>query len=307
MITSDTLNLHSDSFEIGLQYYLIANSVPASTSTLSADIYTHSDSTKSAALYLDTELSALLEVSPYVIRVWEGDYLLQQYEQNALTKKGWTGILIGVSEETSFEALLAHLRQRLLVSFSSGRKGILHYSNPNVANYFFGETELHTNTESWLGVIKQVCWYGAENSPNQGVWCKVQNHSDKAEAHTPSWVITPSQEAAFNMQNVDKALATYFTNASLVLKNSHKWTQYRRYFNEAETLGFAELDNIYQYLTLCRSQNSSCDQKEHYSAEKAATSLFERLDIKAIQSVNEAQKLHHIEMLIKKDESYANG
>lgn len=306
MITSDTLNLHSDSFEVGLQYYLIANSVPASTPTLSADIYTYSNSAESAALYLDSDLSTLLDVSPYVIRVREGDYLLQQYEQNALTKKGWTGVLIAVTEETSFEALLAHLRQRLFVSFSSGRKGILHYSNPNVANYFFGETELHTNTESWFGMIKQVCWYGAENSPNQGVWCKVQNHSDKAEAHTPSWVITPSQEAAFNMQNVDKALTTYFMNASLDLKDSHKWTQYRRYFNEAETLGFAELENIYHYLTLCRAQNSSCDQ-EHYSAEKVATSLFERLDIKAIQSVNEAQKLHHIEMLIKKDESYANG
>lgn len=306
MITSDTLNLHSDSFEIGLQYYLIANSVPASTPTLSADIYTHSNSEENAALYLDSDLSTLLDVSPNVIRVREGDYLLQQYEQNALTKKGWTGILIAVTEETSFEALLAHLRQRLLVSFSSGRKGILHYSNPNVANYFFCETELYTNTESWLGMIKQVCWYGAENSPNQGLWCKVQNHSDKAEAHTPSWVITPSQEAAFKLQNIDKALTTYFTNVSLDLKDSHIWTQYRRYFNEAETLGFAELDNIYQYLTLCRAQNSSCDQ-EHYSAEKVAASLFERLDIKAIQSLNEAQKLHHIEMLIKKDESYANG
>ena len=306
MITSDTLNLHSDSFEAGLQYYLIANSVPASTPTLSADIYTHSNSEENAALYLDSDLSTLLDVSPYVIRVREGDYLLQQYEQNALTKKGWTGVLIAVTEETSFEALLAHLRQRLLVSFSSGRKGILHYSNPNVANYFFGETELHTNTDSWLGMIKQVRWYGAENSPNQGVWCKVQNHSDKAEAHTPLWVITPSQEASFNIQNIDRALTTYFTNASMDLDDSQKWALYRGYFNEAETLGFVELENIYQYLTLCRAQNSSCDQ-EHYSAEKVAASLFERLDIKAIQSLNETQKLHHIEMLIKKDESYANG
>lgn len=307
MITSDTLNLHSDSFEAGLQYYLIANSVPASTPTLSADIYTHSNSVESAALYLDSDLSTFLDVSPYVIRVREGDHLLQQYVQNALTKKGWTGVLIAVTEETSFEVLLAHLRQRLFVSFSSGRKGILHYSNPNVANYFFGETALRTNTESWLGMIKQVCWYGAENSPNQGLWCKVQNHSDKAEAHTQSWVITPSQEAAFNMQNVDKALTTYFTNASMDLDDSQKWALYRGYFIEAETLGFVELDNIYQYLTLCREHNIAHHQDEHYGVEKLTKNLIDRLDIDAIRLINEAQKIHHIEMRIKKDESYANG
>lgn len=307
MITSDTLNLHSDSFEVGLQYYLIANSVPASTPTLSADIYTHSNSVESAALYLDSDLSTFLDVSPYVIRVREGDHLLQQYVQNALTKKGWTGVLIAVTEETSFEVLLAHLRQRLFVSFSSGRKGILHYSNPNVANYFFGETALRTNTESWLGMIKQVCWYGAENSPNQGLWCKVQNHSDKAEAHTQSWVITPSQEAAFNMQNVDKALTTYFTNASMDLDDSQKWALYRGYFIEAETLGFVELDNIYQYLTLCREHNIAHHQDEHYGVEKLTKNLIDRLDIDAIRLINEAQKIHHIEMRIKKDESYANG
>ena len=309
MITSDTLSLHADPFESGLQYYLIANSVSISGSTLTADIYTLSDSNEREALFLDSDLSSLLDISPYVVRVTDGDKLLQQYVQNAVTQSGWSGILVAVSEETQFEALLAHLRQRLFISFSSERKGILHYSNPNVANYFLGETESSSSTESWLGIIKQVCWYGAPNSPYQGLWCKVQNHSDKTNVHNLPWVITPQQETAFKVQKMDQALAKYFFKNSKPEEaiDSQQWLVYRRYFKEAQTLGFAEIDNVYQYLTLCGEYECSNDQKEHYRPEMTKSTLIERIDIEAIQSINESQKLQHIKMLINKDESYANG
>ncbi|AEF55531.1 DUF4123 domain-containing protein [Marinomonas posidonica] len=315
MIASETFSLTSEPFEVDVEHYLIVNSVPVSTPPLLADIQRHSDTSDYVALYHKSELSTLMDMSPYVVKVHQDHPLLHQYVGNAEAHNSWSGILLTVSKDVPFESLLSHLRQRLLVSFSEGRKGILHFSNPAVANYFFSETTEQTDTDSWLGPIKQVCWYGPNHSPNQGLWCKIQNSqaisetpsSDQDQAPSSMWLMTASQALAFKQQNIDKALADYFTQMSLSVTDPQQWLTYRAHFHDAEKLGFTEFENIYQYLSLCEKQHTVDQQDDNYRIETETKRLIEQLDIQTVQTLQEDQKLPHIALLLEKDPSYVNG
>ncbi|MEP7731229.1 DUF4123 domain-containing protein [Marinomonas primoryensis] len=316
MNTSDTFHLQAGSLQPNLQHYLIANRLPGSMPNLMADMYAHNGGADNAILYLNSELSELLEVSPYVIRVHEGDFVLKQYERNAVVQNGWSGIVISVADTTSFDELLMHLRQRLLVLFSSDRKGVLHFSNPNVANYWFGEADTN-ETAVWLGPIKQVWWYGANNSPNQALWCHIWNLLDAPPVDTsppPSlWSITESQKAALELKKVDKVLAVFFLSASISVKSSQQWLRYRSFFCDASTLGLTERDNVYQYLLLCNEHDHANENLDDNFREVGADgnnldkSLIESLDVAFIQTLSESKKLHHIKTRLKRDRSYANG
>ena len=316
MNTSDTFNLQASSLQANLQHYLIANRLPGNVPNLMADMYAHNGGADNAILYLNSELSELLEVSPYVIRVHEGDFILQQYERNAVVQNGWSGIVVSVAETTSFDELLMHLRQRLLVLFSSGRKGVLHFSNPNVANYWFGETNSN-ETGLWLGPIQHVWWYGAERSPNQALWCHFQNHSDAPATDSNSslllWSITESQKAALELKKVDKVLAGFFLSTSMNVQNRQQWLRYRSFFCDASVLGLTELDNVYQYLLLCGEHDHTNENLDDNVREVGTDgnnldkSLIESLDVAFIQTLSESKKLHHIKTRLKRDGSYANG
>ncbi|BFM48496.1 DUF4123 domain-containing protein [Marinomonas sp. THO17] len=316
MIMSETFSLTSDAFEeADVEHYLIANSVPISTPSLQADLQRYCDDSDYVTLYKETELSSLIDMSPYVVKVHQDHPLLHQYIHNAEANTHWSGILLTVTKDISFKSLLNHLRQRLLVSFSQGRKGILHFANPAVANYFFSETIEQTDTNTWLGPIKQVCWYGPNHSPNQGLWCKI--HNVQAALETPSsdedptsslqWIMTASQAFAFKLQNIDKALTDYFAQMSLSVTDRQQWLAYREHFQDAETLGFTQFENIYHYLSLCEKKPSHGQQDDNYRIETKTKRLIEQVDIQTVQSLQEDQKIPHIAQLLEKETSYVNG
>ena len=91
---------------------------------------THPDTQKLVRQHL--KLNSFAEQSPLLVRLNNQPTLTQAIEQTPLE---WPGLLIESACDTP--SVLAHLRQILFVKFDQQRKGILRYSNPTVASYFF--------------------------------------------------------------------------------------------------------------------------------------------------------------------------
>ncbi|MBL4831904.1 MAG: DUF4123 domain-containing protein [Aliivibrio sp.] len=284
MQVSDTLNIQNN-LNLELHHYLVATH----TSTMAKDIYTHTKSPDIAPLYINTVLADLFKCSPYVVRVFPNDNLIEQYQHKAKLTKNWSGIIVSVSSSTSFEALLSHLRCRLMITFEGQRKGILHYYNPIVANYFFDGPNT-TDTDNWLGPIKQVCWYGSNHSPNQSLWCKIDN-SSLTESEISTWVMTPSQQASLEILYDDQILANFLTSTSQTINNREEWYQHRHYFSQAEHLGFIDIDHIYAYLSLCR---------EHGSIDNTV------FNSKKFTRFSPAEKIQYLTSILKKDSVYVS-
>ena len=113
---------------------------------------THPDTQK---LFANTSLNSFVERGPLLVRLNDQPTLTRAIEQ---TPTEWPGLLI--DSETDTSSVLAHLRQMLIVKFDQQRKGILRYSDPTVASYFFAACTSQ-DLSLWLGPINSLSWYGA--------------------------------------------------------------------------------------------------------------------------------------------------
>lgn len=331
MKTKNTLNQLLASFDDNLRHYVIANHVATNTWGLIADIQAvcHGQHTAYAMLYQKTKLADLSAISPYVALIKPDDALATLYENNAITKKNWSGIIVSIDKDTPFETLLQHLRDRLFVSFSDNKKGILHFSNPAIAHYLFGENTETTDTETWLGPIKHISWYGPTTSPNDKDWCAFSNSAEEHNDAVSPWLITESQQRALDLQQIDGVLSTYFTAQSVVPDNRQQWLVYRRLLNEAHTLGFTQSADVYAFLSLCgqysflrepnqtnhdnfrtvhvtvkKDQREDIEQKRTDDLTQPITAHLEAT--KTFQILSTQDKLKHIERLLEKDKEYVN-
>lgn len=106
-------------------------------------------------LFAGTSLNKFTAQSPLLVRLNNQPTLNQAIEQNP---EEWPGLLIESTCDTP--SVLAHLRQILFVNFDQQRKGVLRYSNPTVASYFFGASAAQEHS-LWLGPISRLRWFGA--------------------------------------------------------------------------------------------------------------------------------------------------
>lgn len=287
MQKTESLNLASCS-DIELHHYLISHYAPS----MAQEIYTHANSSDIALLYATTALAELSEYSPCVTRVHDADKLLKEYQHKAVSMDSWSGIVVSVPSTTSFSTLLTHLRQRLLILFTGGRKGILHFYNPRVANYFFDSVEAQ-DTNHWLGPIKQVSWFAPEHCLNRSLWCKVINTSLPVISTSqvpPLWKMTPSQQTALERLYNDKVLADFFASISLTVTDSEQWSQYLQYMTQSEQLGLSEKEHLYAYLSLCRKFGSADEVM---------------LNSTPLLRLSAPQKIAYLEKMLTKDTIYA--
>lgn len=105
-------------------------------------------------LFDNTDLADCTDESPLLINVEGKPEIIRAVEKSP---EEWPGLLIRCTQPA--ETLLAHLRHILFIRFDKVRKGVLRYSLPVTASYFFpacSDEELST----WLGPIEAIAWYG---------------------------------------------------------------------------------------------------------------------------------------------------
>jgi len=259
-----------------------------------------------APLYIETRLSELISYSPFVVKINNGDKLCQHYQQNAINtapnNELWSGIIVTTTMAVSFKQLLSHLRQRMMIIFDNERQAVFHYQNPTVAHYFFGEAN-QQDTAAWLGPISQINWFAYSASAHHNSWCRVINdkptppfkQSEQQQPGSEVWTLTVSQQRALEIKYDDKLLAQFFNDNDIpspkAKPNRDLWLQYRRYINQAQSLGLETTEHLNQYLSLCRQYSDS-------------VTLAAQLP--ALQTLSNAEKISALQHQLSKDFTYVS-
>ncbi|WP_339465276.1 MULTISPECIES: DUF4123 domain-containing protein [unclassified Pseudomonas] len=115
-------------------------------------------------LFESTELQEYTEQSPIWLESASSAFIIEQMRE---IPSAWPGLII--ESQASNENLLAHLRYILFIRFDTERKGVLRYSNPRTASYFFTVKD-ETTSGTWMGPINRMNWYG-------GTWFDLANNS----------------------------------------------------------------------------------------------------------------------------------
>ena len=159
---------------------------------------------KPRMLFDKTELAPYRDKSPLWVAVTDDDRLLQTVHN---APESWPGLII----ESPFhhDILLAHLRHLLIVNFDEIRRGVLRYSNPVTASYFF-TTGTAEEKAPWLGPISRLSWYGGtwpDLAQGNQRWMSLDNPqvscwTPPAQPTTPR--LSDAQEDAFRRQERER-------------------------------------------------------------------------------------------------------
>lgn len=193
-------------------------------------------------LFDTTELAAYSEQSPIFVACDESSRLHKAVRK---APEDWPALII--QSEHSAAQVLAHLRQILLVRFEGGRRGVLRYSNPTTASYFFPACQ--AEHETWLGPISRLSWYArtwADRAVHSSTWQSLENsrvESWKACVHEP--VLRGDQERALRRQQQEHFLYRWWQKQRDVC-----FSQAQQWLDEGLHFGFTTTDTLEHYLNL---------------------------------------------------------
>lgn len=160
----------------------------------------------------------------------------------------WPGLSIDSSH--SLDELLKHLRQILFIGFDGQRKGVLRYSNPRTASYFFPACTVD-DLPTWLGPIQTLAWYGATwriSASEQARWYRAENL--QAEQWQPTTEplllhLSDEQSQALRCQQTERFLFQWWEQQS-ALSFPQAWD----YLKEGMASDFVSADSLSAYLDL---------------------------------------------------------
>ncbi|SEL01000.1 protein of unknown function [Pseudomonas agarici] len=166
--------------------------------------------------YANYESHLLFEGTPlHGVRDW-GPRLVRLAPDCPLAKlsqawpRQWAGLFL--LSRAPVAALLAHLRQMLLVRFDADREGVISYYNPQTASYFFDGVDAR-ELSRWLGPIILLYWHG-------GTW------ADKAVGSL-GWLqlINPCLEGpALSHRRGLSAMQQRRLRACLLERHAYQWS-----------------------------------------------------------------------------------
>lgn len=209
------------------------------------DVYRMSENPDPSRLYDGTELAAYTDESPLLLSV-SANPSLQRAMQDA--PETWPGLLITAGCKR--DDLLIHLRHILLVRFETERKGVLRYSIPRTASYFFPACAAETHL-TWLGPIQSLSWYGGtwqDSANGLEAWHSIENVTPPAWApaavkDTPS--LNSAQEYALRQQQTERFLHHWWSQQSIA-----SFDDASRYLDEGMADGFLSADSLTTYLSI---------------------------------------------------------
>jgi hypothetical protein len=221
-------------------------------------------------LFDSTELQAYSEQSPIWLPPTSSSIILELMRQEPTE---WPGLII--ESHATEEVLLEHLRHILFVHFDTERRGVLRYSNPTTASYFFTIDNEITSC-LWMGPISGLSWFGGtwfDLGHNQLRWFNSQapnaQHWTKPDDQK-TFHLSSMHEQALQRQQKEHFLYLWWQRQSEL-----SLTDASRFLDEGMQYGFVEPDELNNYLTLRASYS---DKKlPAISADGSAEERLERL------------------------------
>ena len=201
----------------------------------------HPDTQK---LFAGTSLDGFAAHSPLLVQLNNQPTLTQAIEQ---IPAQWPGLLIESTCDTP--SVLAHLRQMLFVNFDQQRKGVLRYSNPTVASYFFAACTAQ-DLSLWLGPISRLHWFGATwaaQATGEAGWQQLNNlHANdwRIEWAHRAMVLSVAQEEALTRQRNEQFLYRWWQQHP-----QHSFVQASYLLEQALTQGIDDSDAISEFLS----------------------------------------------------------
>ncbi|GFZ68539.1 hypothetical protein PSE10B_50610 [Pseudomonas amygdali pv. eriobotryae] len=159
------------------------------TDSLLEQLYQRLPDPAPAVLFDKTELAAYREKSPLFLDTSGSNTLVEAMHEEP---ESWPGLII--ESPSPADVLLGHLRHILFVRFDGQRRGVLRYSHPVTASYFF-TAEPPQSSAQWFGPISRLGWYG-------GTWEDLaqgkQRWFDVRNPHAPDWQ-PPQPQVTFGL------------------------------------------------------------------------------------------------------------
>ena len=218
------------------------------TEHLLPELYRLGEDPDPIRLFDGTELDACEEESPLLINVQSNPSLLIALQNEP---QAWPGLLME-SASTSDE-LLAHLRHILFIRFGHERRGVLRYSRPRTASYFFPACDNETRS-IWIGPIYSLRWYGGtwrDSSQGLQAWQCIENSQAnqwRQNATVHELHLNTQQEKALQHQQGEHFLYQWWERQSGVLFET-AWS----YLRDGMNAGFVAAESLGTYLDLRRT------------------------------------------------------
>jgi len=215
-------------------------------------LYSMSTHPETQRLFAGTSLNSFAEHGPLLVRLYNQPTLTQVIEKNPAE---WPGLLIESTCDTP--SVLAHLRQMLFVNFDQQRKGVLRYSNPTVASYFFGACSAQ-DLSLWLGPINALRWFGATwatQATGETGWQQLNNlHASdwRIERTHQAMVLSAAQEEALTRQRNEQFLFDWWQQHP-----QHSFMQANELLEQALTQSIDDSDAISEFLSTHCTQAQS--------------------------------------------------
>lgn len=215
------------------------------TDDLLAKLYQRLPDPNPTFLFDATELADYTEQSPVWLEATGNASLLALMHEEP---EHWPGLII--ESQASHQTLLAHLRHILFIRFDQERRGVLRYSSPTTASYFF-TVDSPQATAAWMGPLSRLTWYGGtwkDLAEGNQRWFNADNPQAQqwqCPAEQKSLHLDALHEQALRRQQKDHFIYQWWQR-----QHEASFTEASRYLDEGMGDGFLDAQTLNDYLSL---------------------------------------------------------
>lgn len=208
-------------------------------------IYQLGENPEPQLLFEGTELGPYADQSPILVGADANPSISAAVND---VPEDWPGLVIESNRPQ--DMLLKHLRHILFIGFDGVRKGVLRYSNPRTASYFFPACT-QQDLFLWLGPIHALAWCGATwrtSATEQARWQRVENPAAaqwEAALEPALLYLNDEQSLALRCQQTERFLYQWWATQS-ILSFPQAWD----FLQEGMASGFVSAESLITYLGL---------------------------------------------------------
>lgn len=215
------------------------------TEHLLPELYRLGEDPNPVLLFDGTDLAACEEESPLLIDALANPSLLAAMQSEPLA---WPGLML--ETPATEQDVLDHLRHILFIRFDQERRGVLRYSRPRTASYFFPCCDTEA-LSLWLGPIQRLSWYGGtwhEHAEGQAAWRYVENH--QASLWRPATSAHELHLSALQEQALQRQQGEHFLYQWWERQRGIRFETAWEYLTTGMQTGFVSAESLSAYLDL---------------------------------------------------------
>ncbi|WDG81645.1 DUF4123 domain-containing protein [Pseudomonas chlororaphis] len=215
------------------------------TDDLLARLYQRAPDPNPTFLFDGTELADYTEQSPIWLEATSNASLLELMREEP---EHWPGLIIESQAPT--QTLLSHLRHILFIRFDQERRGVLRYSSPTTASYFFTVDDPQA-TATWMGPLSRLTWHG-------GTWKDLADGNQRwfnaGNPQARQWTCPAEQRSlhldALHEQALQRQQKDHFIYQWWRKQNAISFSDASRYLDDGMGDGFLDAQTLNDYLSL---------------------------------------------------------